>query len=173
MPILEPKVERITPAQARPAPDRAPDWVARGTPEPLRTELHDVLGADRVLTRALEIVGYASDSSPYRLIPKAVAMPRDTEDVVALLGYARRTRTPLVWPVSSNPSAPIPVCRSHNSNDRVDQSTEAYWRPSTTIKSFPTPCIFVKRRWFGILSSIVGFHMPWVHTLPTGRHCAC
>jgi D-lactate dehydrogenase len=141
MPILEPKVERITPAQARPAPDRAPDWVAGGTPEPLRTELHDVLGADRVLTRALEIVGYASDSSPYRLIPKAVAMPRDTEDVVALLGYARRTRTPLVWRAggtslngqSQTDSILVDVRRHWRGVEVLDRGRRVRVRPGTVL----------------------------------------
>src|SRR6202022_2796859 len=59
--------------------------------------LPGVLGADRVLTRALDIVGYASDSSPYRLLPKAVAVPRDVTDVGKLLAYACRSGTPLVW----------------------------------------------------------------------------
>ncbi len=77
--------------------DRAPDWVADGTPEPLRSQLRTALGSDRVLTSALELVAYASDASPYRLIPKAVAMPREVDDVVALMGWARRSRVPLVF----------------------------------------------------------------------------
>ena len=77
--------------------DRAPDWVAAGTPEPLRDELVRALGADRVLTRALDLVAYASDASPYRLIPKAIVMPRDVDDVVKLFASARRTGTPLVF----------------------------------------------------------------------------
>ncbi len=77
--------------------DRAPEWVAGGTPGPLRTDLTRVLGADRVLTEALDLVAYASDASPYRLIPKAIAMPHDIADVVALLGWARSSGTPLVF----------------------------------------------------------------------------
>ncbi|MBV9197339.1 MAG: FAD-binding oxidoreductase [Solirubrobacterales bacterium] len=85
------------PAAAAPAPDRAPDWVASGTPEPLRSELIAALGEDRVLTRALDLVKYASDASPYRLIPQAIAMPRDVDDVVKLMAFATRTRTPLTF----------------------------------------------------------------------------
>ncbi len=77
--------------------DRAPDWVAGGTPEPLRGELIAALGADRVLARALDLVSYASDASPYRQIPKAVVMPRDVEDVRKLFALASRRRTPLVF----------------------------------------------------------------------------
>ena len=79
------------------APDRAPDWVASGTPEPLRGQLIAALGKDRVLTRALDLVAYASDASPYRTIPKAVAMPRSVNDVLAVLRFARETATPLVF----------------------------------------------------------------------------
>jgi len=54
---------RIAPApeQPQPMPDRAPDWVAAGTPEPLRSRLTAALGADRVLARALDLVRYASE----------------------------------------------------------------------------------------------------------------
>jgi D-lactate dehydrogenase len=79
------------------APDRAPDWVAAGTPEPLRAQLAAVVSPDRLLTRALDLVAYASDASPYRLIPKAVAMPRSVADVTALLRFACRSGTPLVF----------------------------------------------------------------------------
>jgi D-lactate dehydrogenase len=43
-----------------PAPDRAPDWVAAGTPEPMRSRLIAALGADQVLTRASDLIRYAS-----------------------------------------------------------------------------------------------------------------
>jgi D-lactate dehydrogenase len=96
--LLEADVTRIAPAAtAAPAADRAPDWVAQGTPEPLRGALVAALGAEQVATRALDLVRYASDASPYRSIPAAVAIPRDIEDVVALLALARRSATPLVF----------------------------------------------------------------------------
>ena len=85
------------PAAGEPAPDRAPDWVAGGTPEPLRSALVDALGPDRVLTRALDLIRYASDASPYRLIPRAVAVPRDSGDVVKLLRCATELTAPLVF----------------------------------------------------------------------------
>jgi D-lactate dehydrogenase len=95
--LLTPDTSRLAPQSPQPTVDRAPDWVAGGTPEPLRSDLIAALGADRVLTRALDLVKYASDASPYRRLPKAVLMPRDVGDVVALMGFARRARTPLVF----------------------------------------------------------------------------
>jgi D-lactate dehydrogenase len=95
--LLEPQVQRIAPAEPQVADDRAPDWVAAGTPEPLRGDLIALLGADRVLTRALDIVRYASDASPYRMFPKAVVMARGIGDIVKLLRFARRSATPVVF----------------------------------------------------------------------------
>jgi D-lactate dehydrogenase len=80
-----------------PKPDRAPPWVAAGTPQPLASELTAALGADRVALRALDLIRYASDASPYRLIPQAVALPREVEDVARLMDLAGRTNTPLVF----------------------------------------------------------------------------
>ena len=80
-----------------PAPDRAPDWVAAGTPEPLRSRLVAALGADRVLTRALDLIRYASDASPYRLIPRAVAVPRDVQDIASLLRCATELQVPVTF----------------------------------------------------------------------------
>ncbi len=77
--------------------DAAPAWIAGGTPEPLRSELTALFGADRVLSRAADIVRYASDASPYRRFPKAVVMSRDAEEIASLLAYGRRTRTPITF----------------------------------------------------------------------------
>src|SRR6478752_8086036 len=98
MPLLEPKVERIgAPDGAEVAEDRAPEWVAAGTPQPLRGELEGLLGPDRVLARALDIVRYASDASPYRLFPQAVVMAHDAEDVSKVLAYGRRSGIPVTF----------------------------------------------------------------------------
>src|SRR3954454_16525666 len=86
----------IAPA-SHPAADRAPDWVAGGTPQPLRGELEALLGADRVLRRALDIVRYASDASPYRRFPKAVVMAHDAEDVAKTIRFAKQKGLPLTF----------------------------------------------------------------------------
>ncbi|MDQ2621628.1 MAG: FAD-binding oxidoreductase, partial [Actinomycetota bacterium] len=89
MPLLEPDVLKITPDPSEPASDRAPEWVANGTPEPLRTELVGLLGEDRVLSRASDIIRYASDASPYRMLPQVVIMARDARDVAKVLAHGR------------------------------------------------------------------------------------
>ncbi|MFZ1994194.1 MAG: FAD-binding and (Fe-S)-binding domain-containing protein, partial [Solirubrobacteraceae bacterium] len=87
----------IVPEPPGPAPDRAPDWVAAGTPEPLRSQLVATLGADRILTRALDLIRYASDASVYRLIPQAVAVPRDVQDMGRLLRCATELGVPVTF----------------------------------------------------------------------------
>jgi D-lactate dehydrogenase len=79
------------------APDRAPDWVAGGTPEPLRSELVGLLGDYAVLARATDLIRYASDASPYRMIPRAVVQPRDPAEVATLMSYARVRGIPLTF----------------------------------------------------------------------------
>jgi len=94
--LLAPDPRRIAdPPEAVPADDRVPDALAAGTPTPLRRDLCGLLGSDRVLARASDLVAYASDASPYRLIPKAVVVAHDGEDVRRVLEYGRRTATPV------------------------------------------------------------------------------
>jgi D-lactate dehydrogenase len=94
--LFAPDPRRIAdPPEAPPANDRVPDGIAGGTPEPLRRDLCGLVGHDRVLARASDLVAYASDASPYRLIPKAVVLAHDAEDVRRVLEYSRRTVTPV------------------------------------------------------------------------------
>jgi D-lactate dehydrogenase len=89
------ELERLAPPPSEAFPDRAPDWVAEGTPQPLRGQLEALLGPDRVLTRAIDLVRYATDASPYRLFPRAVVMARDAADVAKVLAFARRQPLPV------------------------------------------------------------------------------
>ncbi len=79
------------------AVDRAPESLAGGVAQPLRGELEALLGADRVLGRASDIVRYASDASPYRLLPRAVVMAHDADDVAKTLAYGRANEIPVVF----------------------------------------------------------------------------
>jgi D-lactate dehydrogenase len=97
MALLERKPESLAPQVDEPAPDRAPDSIATGVAQPLRGELEALLGADRVLGRAGDIVRYASDASPYRLFPRAVVMARDPGDVAKVLAYGREKGIPVTF----------------------------------------------------------------------------
>jgi D-lactate dehydrogenase len=87
----------LTPATRPPSPDRAPDSVAEGIAQPLRGELEALLGADRVLARPGDLVRYASDASPYRLLPRAVVMAKEPGDVVKVLAFGRAQGIPVTF----------------------------------------------------------------------------
>ncbi len=63
--------------------------------------LHDILRttvtAERVLTRPIDLVAFASDASFYRLMPKAVVLARDADEVRALFRVSREQRVPLTF----------------------------------------------------------------------------
>src|SRR5207244_12341083 len=83
------------PAGPEPADDRVPEALAGGTPEPLRSQLIAEFGAERVLARVSDLVRYASDASPYRLIPQAVIEAHDAGDVAKAFAFGRRTGIPV------------------------------------------------------------------------------
>jgi D-lactate dehydrogenase len=97
MALLERNPQSLAPPAGEPAADRAPDEVAAGVAQPLRGELEALLGSDRLLARAGDIVSYASDASPYRLFPRAVVMAHDAEDVGRVLAYGREKGIPVTF----------------------------------------------------------------------------
>jgi D-lactate dehydrogenase len=95
VPLLQPDVQRIAPEATDPATGPAPEWIASGSPEPLRANLESLLGSERVLSRALDLIRYASDASPYRMFPKAIVEAQDPGDVAKVLGFARERGIPV------------------------------------------------------------------------------
>ena len=93
--LLEPDTRRIGRPPGPVAPDRAPDSLAQGTPRALREDLVALLGAERVLSRAIDLIAYASDASPYRRFPAVVVMAHDAADVGKVLAYARGAGLPV------------------------------------------------------------------------------
>lgn len=75
--------------ECTPMADAAPDALAHGTPKQLKSDLVALLGADRVMHRAIDLVRFASDASPYRLMPQVVVMPRSAEEIVKIFRYCR------------------------------------------------------------------------------------
>jgi D-lactate dehydrogenase len=95
MSLLRSSHPPVPPSQ--PAADRAPEELAGGVAQPLRRELEQLLGADRVLHRASDLVAYASDASPYRLFPRAVVEARDADDVAKVLRFGRDRGIPVTF----------------------------------------------------------------------------
>ena len=97
MALLERSPQALAPPPGVISPDRAPDEIAAGVAQPLRGELEALLGADRVLGSAGDIVKYASDASPYRLFPRAVVMAKEAGDVAKVLAYGREKGIPVTF----------------------------------------------------------------------------
>jgi D-lactate dehydrogenase len=141
MKLLAPDVQRIAPEGNDPSRDRVPDELASGTPEPLRGDLIRLLGSDRVLTRVIDLVRYASDASPYRLLPRAVVMAWDAEDVSKVLGYGRATGVPVTLRAggtSLNGQAQsdgilVDVRRHWSGVEVLDGGTRARVKPGTVL----------------------------------------
>ncbi|HEY7121591.1 MAG TPA: FAD-binding and (Fe-S)-binding domain-containing protein [Solirubrobacterales bacterium] len=141
MDLLAPDVQRIAPEGSEPAGDRVPDELASGTPEPLRRELIASLGEDRVLTRVIDLVRYASDASPYRLLPRAVVMARDAADISKVLALGRRTGTPVTFRAggtSLNGQAQsdgilVDVRRHWSGAEALDDGARARVKPGTVL----------------------------------------
>src|ERR1700685_4648197 len=82
---------RIGRFDAPPSSDAIPASLVDGTPADLKADLIALLGKDHVLHRAIDLVRYASDASPYRLVPQVVVLPRSTDDIIKLFHYCRET----------------------------------------------------------------------------------
>jgi len=87
----------VPPPPSQPVADRAPDELAAGVAAPLRRDLEQLLGADRVLHRVSDLVAYASDASPYRRFPRAVVEARDADDVAEVLRFGRERGIPVTF----------------------------------------------------------------------------
>src|ERR1700684_2830445 len=62
---------RIGRFDAPPSNDAIPASLVDGTPADLKADLIALLGKENVLNKAIDLVRYASDASPYRLPPQA------------------------------------------------------------------------------------------------------
>jgi D-lactate dehydrogenase len=141
MELLAPDVTVIAPEGSEAAKDRAPDELASGTPEPLRSELIELLGPDRVLTRVIDLVRYASDASPYRLLPKAVVMAHDANDVAKVFAYARASKVPLTFRAggtslngqSQSDGILVDVRRHWTGVEVLDDGARARVKPGTVL----------------------------------------
>src|SRR5215203_809661 len=94
---LRTRARSVPPPPSQAVEDRAPDSLAGGVAQPLRQDLEQLLGADRVLHRVSDLVAYASDASPYRRFPRAVVEARDAEDVAKVLRFGRERGIPVTF----------------------------------------------------------------------------
>jgi D-lactate dehydrogenase len=74
-----------------PTSDAVPASLAGGTPGDLKADFIALLGNENVFHRAIDLIRYTADGSPYRLVPQVVVQPRTTDDIVKLFQYCRKT----------------------------------------------------------------------------------
>jgi len=91
------RTRSVPPPPGQAVEDRAPDSLAGGVAQPLRRELEELVGPDRVLHRVSDLVSYASDASPYRRFPRAVVEARDAEDIAKVLRFGRESGIPVTF----------------------------------------------------------------------------
>jgi D-lactate dehydrogenase len=63
----------------------------------LGDSLAGLVGREKVLTRPIDLVAYASDASFYRLVPQAVVLAASIYDVCALFRFSRQHHIPLTF----------------------------------------------------------------------------
>lgn len=102
-------------AQAAAAP-------ARLSPESLKQALAKIADPDRVLTRPIDLIAYASDASFYRLIPKAVVRTRTIEEIQALFRFSREHREPVTFRAAGSSLS------GQSITDGVLLEVARYWR---------------------------------------------
>jgi D-lactate dehydrogenase len=87
--LLAPNTRATGRPTGPPSCDAVPAAMIDGTPAKLRNALVRVLGDKQILHRVIDLVRYAADASPYRLIPQVVVLPRPAADLANLLAYCR------------------------------------------------------------------------------------
>ena len=71
--------------------------VASLTPLELKTALNAIISPERVLTRPIDLIAFASDASFYRLIPRAVVLTNGVAEIQALFRLSHATGIPLTF----------------------------------------------------------------------------
>ncbi len=80
----------------------ASDVIPVSASDPQIARLHDALRAavtdpDRVQTRPIDLVAWASDASFYHLLPRAVVHPLDVDEVRGVIGVGRELGVPVTF----------------------------------------------------------------------------
>src|SRR3984885_12766730 len=63
----------------------------------LGAQLKGFMDESRVLTRLIDRIAFASDASLYRLIPRAIVQPMNSEEVRKLFQFSRERKIPLTF----------------------------------------------------------------------------
>src|SRR5271157_5115266 len=70
---------------------------APATSSQIKSSLSSQIEAERILIRPIDLIAFASDASFYRLIPKAVVLAKDTEEIAKLFQFSQRQGIPMTF----------------------------------------------------------------------------
>ena len=70
---------------------------APATSSQIKSALGSQIDAERILIRPIDLIAFASDASFYRLIPKAVVLAKDLEEVHKLFQFSQRQGIPMTF----------------------------------------------------------------------------
>ncbi|HEY9488969.1 MAG TPA: FAD-binding protein, partial [Chryseosolibacter sp.] len=63
----------------------------------MKEQLEKILPANRVRTRYIDLVSFASDAGFYYLVPRAVVQPVSESEIVSLFEFSTKQKIPLVF----------------------------------------------------------------------------
>jgi D-lactate dehydrogenase len=63
----------------------------------IKSSLSSPIEADRILVRPIDLIAFASDASFYRLIPKAVVLAKDEEEIAKLFQFSQSAGIPMTF----------------------------------------------------------------------------
>ncbi|RPJ53297.1 MAG: FAD-binding oxidoreductase, partial [Acidobacteria bacterium] len=66
-------------------------------PSPVLSALQETIARERVLTRPVDLIAFASDASFYRLIPQAVVLTKSVEEIQQLFRLSHAHRVPITF----------------------------------------------------------------------------
>jgi D-lactate dehydrogenase len=69
----------------------------QATSSSIKSALSAQIDAERILVRPIDLIAFASDASFYRLIPKAVVLAKNVEEVDRLFQFSHRTGIPVTF----------------------------------------------------------------------------
>ena len=141
MALLAPDRQRLAPGASTPAADRVPDSLAAGADPALVARLAEIVGEPQVLGRVIDLVRYAADASPYRLLPRAVVLARDAADVGRLMAFCAGRGIPLTFRSggtslngqSQSDGILVDVRRHFTGVEIQDEGARARVRPGTVL----------------------------------------
>ena len=90
--------------------------------------LAGIVDRERVLTRPIERIAYASDASFYRLIPQAIVQPQSITEIQALFRFSHAHRIPLTFRAAGTSLSGQAV------TDGILVEVARYWRRITVEK---------------------------------------